>query len=74
MSVVRIKETEGKPQSGGGMDRVVERKGLSREVKTGLAAAGVLLLALFYWFAPAPTARRSKPRAHHFDSPARPVR
>jgi HlyD family secretion protein len=54
MSVVQIKETEGKPQSGGGMDRVVERKGLSREVKIGLAAAGVLLLALlFYFYAPA---------------------
>src|SRR5918992_3076113 len=54
MSVVRIKESEGKPQSGGGMDRVVVRKGPSREVKIGLAAIGVLLLALlFYWFAPA---------------------
>src|SRR5688572_10363290 len=54
MSVVQIKETEGKPQSGGGMDRVVERKGLSRNVKIGLAAAGVLLLALlFYFYAPA---------------------
>src|SRR5687768_12588679 len=54
MSVVQIKETEGKPQSGGGMDRVVERKGLSREVKIGLAAAGVVLLALlFYFYAPA---------------------
>ena len=53
MSVVRIKETEGKPQSGGGMDRVVERKGLSNQVKIGLAAAGVVLLAvLFYLFAP----------------------
>jgi HlyD family secretion protein len=54
MRVVQIKETEGKPQSGGGMDRVVERKGLSREVKIGLAAAGVVLLALlFYFYAPA---------------------
>ena len=53
MSVVRIKETEGKPQSGGGMDRVVERKGLSRQVQIGLAAAAVLLLGLlFYLFAP----------------------
>src|SRR5918999_5716552 len=54
MSVVRIKESEGKPQSGGGMDRVVERRGLSNQVKIALAAAGVVLLAvLFWWFAPA---------------------
>ena len=54
MSVVRIKESEGKPQSGGGMDRIVERKGLSKPIKIGIAAAGVLLLAaLFYFFAPA---------------------
>ncbi len=53
MSVVRIKETDGKPQSGGGMDRVVERKGLRREAKIGLAVLGVALLAfLFYWYAP----------------------
>jgi len=53
MSVVRIKETEGKPQSGGGMDRVVERKGLSKQVKIGLAGGGIILLALlFYFFAP----------------------
>ena len=54
MSVVQIKETEGRPQSGGGMDRIVERKGLSRNAKIALAAAGVLLLALlFYLYAPA---------------------
>src|SRR5688500_11149905 len=53
MSVVRIKDTDGKPQSGGGMDRVVERRGLSNQVKIGLAAVAVALLAfLFYWFAP----------------------
>jgi HlyD family secretion protein len=53
MSVVRIKETDGKPQSGGGMDRVVVRKGLRKEVKIGLAVLGVALLAfLFYWYAP----------------------
>ena len=53
MSVVRIKETDGKPQSGGGMDKVVERRGLSREIKIGLGMVGVLLIAfLFYWFAP----------------------
>ena len=53
MSVVRIPKQDGKPESGGGMDRVVERRGLSNRVKIGIAAAGVLLLAfLFYWFAP----------------------
>ena len=53
MSVVRIKETDGKPQSGGGMDKVVERRGLRKEVKIGIAVVAVLLLAfLFYWFAP----------------------
>ena len=53
MSVVRIPKPEGRPESGGGMDRVVERKGLSNQVKIGLAAAGVVLLAvLFYLFAP----------------------
>src|SRR4028118_1450227 len=53
MSVVRIKETDGKPQSGGGMDKVVERRGLSKEIKIGLGVVGVLLIAfLFYWFAP----------------------
>ena len=30
MSVVRIKETEDGPQSGGGMDRVVESRKLCR--------------------------------------------
>jgi HlyD family secretion protein len=53
MSVVRIQKPEGRPESGGGMDRVVERRGLSNRVKIGIAAAGVLLVAfLFYWFAP----------------------
>jgi HlyD family secretion protein len=54
MSVVQIKDSEKKPQSGGSMDRVVERKGLSTQVKIALAAIGVLLLVLlFWWFAPA---------------------
>jgi HlyD family secretion protein len=53
MSVVRMPKPDGRPESGGGMDRVVERKGLSMQVKIGLAAAGIILLAgLFYWFAP----------------------
>lgn len=41
------------PQSGDGMDRVVARRGLSTRVKIGLGAIGLLLLlALFYYFAP----------------------
>jgi len=53
MSVVRIKNEGDRPVSGGGMDKVVDRKGLSNPIKVGIAAAGVLLLAgLFYWFAP----------------------
>ena len=40
-------------QSGGAMDRVVARKGLSRQVKIGIAAAAAVAIAiLFYWFAP----------------------
>src|SRR6478672_2624826 len=52
MSVLRMPKNES-PQSGGAMDRVVERKGLSNRVKLGLGAIGLLLvLALFYYFAP----------------------
>lgn len=52
MSVVKIKHGDS-PQSGGGMDRVVESRKLSNPVKIGLAGAGLLiLLALFYYFAP----------------------
>jgi HlyD family secretion protein len=52
MSVVRMSKADG-PASGGAMDRVVEKKGLSNRVKIGLAAAGVILLvALFWYFAP----------------------
>jgi HlyD family secretion protein len=41
------------PQSGGAMDRVVGKKGLSTRVKIGLGAIGLLLaLGLFYYFAP----------------------
>ncbi len=50
MSVVRIKETGEKAVSGGQMDRVVERKGLSNQVKIALAAAGVILVALLFYF------------------------
>lgn len=53
MSVVRISKSEPKAESGGAMDRVVEKKGLSRNLKIGLAVAVVLLLAaLFYFMAP----------------------
>jgi HlyD family secretion protein len=52
MSVVRIKQNEG-PQSGGGMDRIVESRRLSPRVKIGLGAAGILILLLiFYFFGP----------------------
>src|SRR3954468_24717054 len=52
MSVIRM-QSEAKAQSGSGMDRVVEVKGLSKRVKIGLAAAALLLLVLlFWWFAP----------------------
>ena len=52
MSVVRIQKNDS-PQSGGGMDRVVDSRRLSNPVKIGLAAAGaMILLAIFYYFAP----------------------
>ena len=50
MSVVRIKETGSKAESGGGMDRVVVRSGLSNQVKIAIAAVGVLLIALLFYF------------------------
>ena len=53
MSVLRMPKSE-RPVSGGGMDRVVKKRGLSTRVKIGLGALGLaLLLALFYYFAPA---------------------
>ncbi len=53
MSVVRITKPEGQPESRGGMDRVVERTGLSGNAKIAIGAAILLLVALvFYWFAP----------------------
>lgn len=55
MSVIRIKSSENGPraESGTGMDKVVESTGLSQRTKIALAAAGVVLLALlFWWFAP----------------------
>lgn len=53
MSVVRMTKGEHGPESGGAMDRVVETKGLSKQIKIGLAAAGVVVIGLlFYFFAP----------------------
>jgi HlyD family secretion protein len=55
MSVIRMKrpESESKPESGSGMDRVVAAGGLSQRTKLALAGAGVLLIILlFWWFAP----------------------
>jgi HlyD family secretion protein len=55
MSVLnfRTRETE-RPQSGSGMDRIVERKGLDRRIKLGLAALGIVALGiLFYMLMPA---------------------
>jgi HlyD family secretion protein len=54
MSVLRMQKSEGRPESGGGMDRVVERRGLSNRAKAAIAAAVAMLLALlFYLYAPA---------------------
>jgi len=55
MSVIKMQKNEGPSgaQSGSGMDRVVERKGLRKELKIGLAAGAlVLAVLLFWWFAP----------------------
>jgi HlyD family secretion protein len=52
MSVVRMKQNDS-PQSGGGMDREVASRRLPLLAKIGLGAAGLLLLLiLFYFFAP----------------------
>jgi HlyD family secretion protein len=57
MSVIRIQSTDKpvKPESGGGMDRVVAKTGLSNPVKIAIAAAAALVLILLFWFF-APTA------------------
>ncbi len=53
VSVVNGGAGKSGPESGGAMDRVVERKGPSRNVKIAAAAILILLLvALFWWFAP----------------------
>ena len=50
MSVVRIPKPERRPESGGGMDRAVERRGLPAWAKAGLAGAGALLVVLLFYF------------------------
>lgn len=57
MSVIRMQSNDSPvgPQSGGAMDRVVERKGVSRNGKIAIAAALALLAAVLFYFA-APTA------------------
>ena len=55
MSVIRIKSNNEGPraESGTGMDKVVEARGLSQRMKIALGVAAVLVLALlFWWFAP----------------------
>ena len=55
MSVIRIPKAETEPrlQSGGAMDKVVEVKGLSKQVKIAIVVALVLVAALvFYFMAP----------------------
>src|ERR1044072_9377862 len=52
MSVLRMPKNES-PQSGGSMDRVIAKRGLSTRNKIILGIIGLLLLAtLFYYFAP----------------------
>jgi len=55
MSVIKMKASDGEasPLSGGGMDRVVEKKGLSKRVKLGIGGALLLVAATsFYTMAP----------------------
>jgi HlyD family secretion protein len=55
MSVIRMQEsaTDPRPESGGAMDRVVEKKGLSQRTKLIIGGVAALaLILLFYVFAP----------------------
>ena len=55
MSVIRMQsgDAEPRPHSGGGMDKVVVRKGLSRQVKIAIGAALAVIAAIvFYMMAP----------------------
>ena len=53
MGVIRMKTTEvdARPRSGGGMDKVVERKGLSQRVKIAIGALLLAIAALVFYFA-----------------------
>jgi HlyD family secretion protein len=54
MSVITIKSDKPKAESGGAMDKVVERKGLRKEYKIAIGVLLVLIAALvFYMMAPA---------------------
>jgi HlyD family secretion protein len=54
MSVITIKSDKPKAESGGAMDKVVERKGLKKEHKIAIGVLLVLIAALvFYMMAPA---------------------
>ncbi|HEX8193422.1 MAG TPA: efflux RND transporter periplasmic adaptor subunit [Allosphingosinicella sp.] len=54
MSVITIKSDKPKAESGGAMDKVVERKGLRKEVKIAIGVLLVLIAAaVFYMMAPA---------------------
>ena len=55
MSVIKMQsEAPSRAQSGSGMDRVVERRGLPKWAKYAAGGIAVLLaLILFWWFAPA---------------------
>jgi HlyD family secretion protein len=50
MSVIRMSKPEDGPSSGGAMDRVVEKKGLSTRVKIGIGAVLALVAVLLFWF------------------------
>jgi HlyD family secretion protein len=60
MSVIRMQSTDNQtgPQSGGAMDRVVEVKGLSKQVKIAIGVALALIGAIvFYMMAPSGSAQ-----------------
>jgi HlyD family secretion protein len=55
MGVIRMQsgDAEARPQSGGGMDKVVARKGLPKQVKIGIGVALAVIAAIvFYMMAP----------------------
>jgi HlyD family secretion protein len=57
MSVIRMQsaDSQPKPDSGAGMDKVVARTGLSNQMKIAIGAAAALVLVLLFWWL-APTA------------------